>query len=162
MSVFDIGDYCRCKARSLPCHVRSGYLQQCACENSGFTCRRLHRCKVKPHVFCVRLYLAPCCENIFAFSGFCVICARCMHSCLKLPPAYLGGTFENEAGVQLTLKLSVHSSHCQGWGSAAPRRQILLIRELDQCSYCRFGAFYVTSGRKCLVSSVFVLVKYIF
>ena len=37
---------------------------------SGFNCRRFDHLKVKPHVFCVRLYLATCWENILSFSGF--------------------------------------------------------------------------------------------
>jgi hypothetical protein len=107
MSVFDICDYCRCNARSLPCYVCTGYLRHCACENSGVNCHRLDRRKVKTHVFCVGLYLVTCCENIFAFSGYCVISVRCMHSCLKLPTACAGGAFGNEARVQVTLKLTV-------------------------------------------------------
>ena len=165
LSVFDICDCCRCNARLLPCHVCTGYLQHCACENSGFNCRRLDHRKVKPHVFCVRLYLATCCENILAFSGCFVICARCMHSCRKLPAACAGGAFENEARIQVTLKLtqSLHSTaRGGGRGSAAPRQQILLSRELDQCSYCRCGAFCLTIGRGCPVSSVLVFVKYTF
>jgi hypothetical protein len=151
--------------RCLAMYVCAGFLQQCACEKSGVNRHRLDRRKVKPHVFCVGLYLVTCCENIFAFSGFRVISARCMHSCLKLPTACAGGAFGNEARVQVTLKLTMSlrpTARGEGLGSAAPRRQTLLSREIDQCSYCRFGAFYLTSGRECLVSSVLVFVKYTF
>jgi hypothetical protein len=119
---------------------------------------------VSPHVFCVGLYLATCCENVFALSGFCVICVRCMHGCLKLPNACSVGSFEKEARVPVTPKLTVSFSPLPGVGigGAASRRQILLSRELDQYSYCRFGAFFLTSGRDCLVTSVLIFVKYTF
>lgn len=56
---------------------------------------------------------------------FFVICARCMHSCLKLPAACAGGAFENEARIQVTLKLT-QSLHPTARGrSATPRRQIV-------------------------------------
>jgi hypothetical protein len=57
-----------------------------------------------------------CCEYMFAFSGFCVICARCMHICPKLPTACAVGAFENETIVRHPETESVPSPHCQGKG----------------------------------------------